>query len=116
MWPFREKRVKKSNQVEEDQADKLPALVKELQAWRQIGKEFHFLGRRMVVSGHYTVQCTFPPHIYIVPGIRAYYADEMGVIRKISFNAAESAAIMYSQLNIEQKHELISVEKQDTLE
>lgn len=106
MWPFREKIVKKSNEVKQEKQEKQDKeweeqakLVKQLHAWRKIGEEFQFLGRRMIVSRHHDIKGIYPAYIYLDPGISAYYADEMGVIRLIRFNAAESAAIMRSQPN-----------------
>lgn len=93
MWPFRKKDAKPAA------PDHGLVLAQQLEAWRPIGQEFQYLGRRMIVSGHYSIGGGYPMGFYIKPGIRADYADDMGVIHAISFSAAESAALMHAQPN-----------------
>ena len=93
MWPFKKKDAKPAV------PDHRMALIQQLEAWREIGQEFEYLGRRMIVSGHYSIGGGYPMGLYMNPGIRADYADDMGVIHAISFSAAESVALMTAQPN-----------------
>ncbi len=90
MWPFKKKEI---------QPDPYDELIERLKRWRAVGEEFEYLGRRMIVCGHYRVGGGYPFELYIQPCIIADYADNNGVIRHASFSAAESQALMQAQPN-----------------
>lgn len=92
MWPFKKKDAK-------PEPDLRTALIQRLESWRAIGQEFEYLGRRMIVSRHYSIAGCYPMGLYPQPGISAYYADDIGVIHSVSFSAAESMALMAAQPN-----------------
>lgn len=93
MWPFKKKEVAPAQQ------NYRMELVERLERWRAVGEEFEYLGRRMVVSGHYRVAGGYPFNPYVEPCIHADYADNNGVIRTVFFSAAESQALMRAQPN-----------------
>lgn len=90
MWPFKKKEVQPNSREE---------LIKRLERWRAVGEEFEYLGRRMVVCGHYRVAGGYRIGLYFQPCICASYADNNGVIRFMSFSTAESQALMRAQPN-----------------
>ena len=93
MWPFKKKDAKPA------EPDCRTALIQQLESWRAIGQEFEYLGRRMIVSRHYSIAGGYPMGLYLQPGISADYADDIGVIHSVSFSAAESMALMAAQPN-----------------
>lgn len=67
-----------------------------LQAWRAIGEEFDYLGRRMVVIKHYSVDMKpNPPFagIRLVPEIHARYADDNGKVHDLVLSESEVMAL-----------------------
>lgn len=95
MWPFKKKEAKPAA------PDYRMTLIHQLEEWRAIGQEFEYLGRRMIVCGHYSIDGGYPMGLYMSPRLRADYADDHGVIHTIAFSAAESAALMGAQPNNE---------------
>ncbi len=96
MWPFTRKtdpEEKKPSQWEEAQR-----CADELRAWRAVGQPFEYLGRRMIVVAHSRIE--FHPGISLpaptlLPGIKARYADDSGVVHTIDFSEAESRALAF---------------------
>jgi hypothetical protein len=87
MWPFKKKvAVEAAPSVN-------TSFIKQLRDWRGVGDEFTYLGRRMVVTGHFSISGGYPV-TYIRPGFIANYVDDTGVIRQIHFGAEESRALM----------------------
>lgn len=86
MWPFKKKAEEKTPAVDH---------IGALQNWRPIGSSFTYLGRRMVVCGHYRIEYGggMTP-MRVVPCLQADYADDHGVIRHIEFSHAEAVALM----------------------
>lgn len=68
-------------------------LIEILRSWRDVGQEFEYLGRRMVVVSH-SVLDTWPdypfPRLYIKPELKARYADNRGEIHTLIFSEAEA--------------------------
>ena len=91
MWPF------KTKQKEKLEPSLTAQTIMRLEDWRAVGDEFTYMGRTMIVSGHYRVLQGIGMHLS--PGITADYADDLGVIRNIQFSAAESVALMNKQPN-----------------
>lgn len=92
MWSFKKK-------VEAIEQNPNMEMINQLVAWRAIGAEFTYLGRRMIVSGHFRVGGGFPLPMFVAPGLSADYADDHGVIHSIRFSSGESTAIMEQQPN-----------------
>ena len=88
IWPFKKKH---------ESFDIHELIVQQLEAWRPIGGQFEYLGRRMIVAGHSRLVFSPMHSAYRRPQLRADYADDHGVIHSIAFSAAESVAIMAAQ-------------------
>lgn len=71
-------------------------LVKELKAWRPMGKTFQYCGRTLVVTNYWRSHFD-GISVYTSVGIEADYADDLGVIHSIRFSASESRALMEQQ-------------------
>ena len=96
-WPFAKKQeVQQKGPSEWEQAE---ARVAALRAWRDIGQEFEYLGRRMVVVKHSRIE-TWPgfhfPTLHLIPELHARYADDCGELHTLVMSEAEVAALMYS--------------------
>jgi hypothetical protein len=73
-------------------ADWRQQAIEDLRAWRQIGQEFTYCGRTLVVTGHWEYSWD-----WVWVGILADYADDLGVIRQLKFSWLEARALMESQ-------------------
>ena len=94
MWPFKKKEAKP---VEPNYR---LAMIEKMQEWRSVGEEFEYLGRRMIVAGHWRIGVHgFPGGLCVEPCLRADYADNNGVIHSVSFSNAEIEALMRAQPN-----------------
>jgi hypothetical protein len=95
MWPFKKK--KEAKPVEPNFR---LAMIKKMQEWRSVGEEFEYLGRRMIVAGHWRIGVHgFPGVLCVEPCLSADYADNNGVIHSVSFSNAEIEALMRAQPN-----------------
>lgn len=93
MWPFKKKEKKPA------EPDPNMAMIQQFEAWRGVGGKFDYLGRRMVVTGHYEVSGGYPFGLYLRPCLHADYADDNGVIRHATFSARETLALIDAQPN-----------------
>ena len=91
MWPFTTKK-----QI----APEAPPLWKRndelaasFRAWRPIGSEFEYLGRKMIATGHTRIEAAGFA-IFVIPCLKADYADDLGKIHSLEFNASEVLAMM----------------------
>ena len=80
MWFKREK--------EEPVYDWELAAIEELRSFRELGETFNYLGRVIVVTGHYTYSVS-EYHCSLTPKLCGDYVDERGIIHKISFDFQE---------------------------
>lgn len=108
MWPFKKKQEKTYAEIEaEFQANKTPeqldqdralAYIHRLAYWRDIGDEFEYLGRRMVVVKHHRVDTSSgvrsPFVVTRVPELHARYADDHGVFHDLVLSAHEALALI----------------------
>ena len=92
MWPYGNKK----EDVKPAEPDWKTKLIDEMKAWRKIGQKFNYLGRECVVT-EYSEMKMIGMAFYIDVGIRANYADNLGVIHNISFSASESRALMANE-------------------
>lgn len=98
MWPFN--RGGKIAVTKNEGLDLAEQLVRQLATWRPIGEKFEYLGRTMVVTAHHIIDVSreYPlPQVRLRPVIQANYADELGVIRSITFGTQEAVALMLAQ-------------------
>ena len=96
-WPFAKKaEVQQKGPSEWERAE---ARVAALRAWRDVGQEFEYLGRRMVVVKHSRME-TWPglhfPTLHLVPELNARYADDHGELHTLVMSEAEALALMHS--------------------
>jgi hypothetical protein len=77
---------------EEPVHDWKPDAIKELRAFRDLGETFNYLGREVVVTGHFTHFMAMY-HCSLIPQLRGDYADECGIIHNITFEFKELGGI-----------------------
>jgi hypothetical protein len=91
MWPFT------TNKQIAPEAPPLwkqnEAMAERFRAWRPIGSEFEYLGRKMVVTGHTRIEAAGFA-IFVIPCLKADYADDLGKIHSLEFSGAEVIAMM----------------------
>ncbi len=95
MWPFSRQRDAVRAPPDFNQQ-----MIEQLRAWRDIGDSFEYLGRTMIVTKHYDVDYTIIgrcPVIQFRAAVKADYADDVGVIHGVTFDAMEAIALMRSQ-------------------
>ena len=63
-----------------------------LRKWREIGQEFDYLGRRMVVASHIYVS-VYEDDGAVTPRLTARYVDNSGVFHELTFSTPESLAL-----------------------
>lgn len=94
MWPFKTKPGQHSDGApskwELDQSR-----VSALQAWRDVGQEFEYLGRLMIVIGHSRIESS-GLMMWLVPEVRARYADDKGQIHELRLSEYEVLAMTRS--------------------
>ena len=99
MWrPFAKKK-KKPQERGPSQWELDEARINVLRAWRKVGQEFEYLGRRMVVAKHYSVN--FIPGLHfgsmrLVPEVHARYADNHGEVHTLVLSESEVLALAHS--------------------
>lgn len=93
MWPFMKKPPIDTGPTLQDFRN---AAIGELQAWRPIGSELRYLGRTMIVTGHWQDEMSLY-HWTRLPKLRADYADDHGVLHSIAFEMVEARALMAAQ-------------------
>jgi len=64
--------------------------IDQLKAFRGIGETFDFMGRRLIVMGHYERL----PIGHAFPCLKCAYVDDTGRIRRISFSNLELPALV----------------------
>jgi hypothetical protein len=84
IWPFKKR---------EPRPDWRRDAIARLQAWRKIGETFEYLGRQCVVTGHFE-QSFHDLGVSTFVQLSADYADDLGVIRNVSFGWQEAKALM----------------------
>jgi hypothetical protein len=104
-WPFAKKAEPKEQGPSQWELDE--ARIAALRAWRAVGQEFEYLGRRMVVAKHYSVDLTPSlhfPSMRLVPEVHARYADDRGEVHTLVLSEAEVLALAHSlQPNVRAK-------------
>lgn len=96
-WPFEKKTEPKEQGPSQFELDE--ASIAALRAWRGVGQEFEFLGRRMVVAKHYRVDFTtdlYGGSVRMVPEVHARYADDRGEVHTLVLSEAEAFALANS--------------------
>ena len=94
MWPFSRKAEPKDQGPSQLELD--AARIAVLRAWREVGQEFEYLGRRMVVTRHYKLDLTpglHFPSLRLVPEVHARYADDHGEVHSLVLSEAEALAL-----------------------
>jgi hypothetical protein len=69
-----------------------------LRAWREVGQEFEYLGRRMVVAAHERIEY-HGLNIRFVPELKARYTDNNGMVHTLVFSEAEALALAFEHLS-----------------
>ena len=93
-WPFEKKVDPKERGQSQWELDE--ARIAALKAWRQVGQEFEYLGRRMVVAKHYSLDFTPSlhfPSMRLVPEVHCRYADDFGKVHTMVLSEAEALAL-----------------------
>lgn len=67
--------------------------VQALREFRDLGETFNYLGRTMIVTGHWDDH----PEIRPWAVLKCDYADDSGVIRKIEFGPSELPGLIAQQ-------------------
>ena len=93
MWPFTKKVPVDTGPTAQDFRN---GAIAELRKWRPIGTEIRYLGRTLVVTGHWKDSLS-PYHWARLPKLCADYADDHGVLHSIEFEMAEALALMAAQ-------------------
>ena len=91
MWPF-----KKLGPVDAEPTiqDLRNEMIAKLQARFPIGSEFRYLGRTLIVTGHWEDSVNlYHFHLARLPKLRADYADDHGVLHSITLDAVEAIAL-----------------------
>jgi len=99
-WPFKRSPATDGEPFRfphERVAEQAAEQIEVLRAWRAVGEEFEYLGRRMAVVRHSVVE-SWPGSywIYMKPELTARYADDRGEIHTIVFGGEE--ALQLAQL------------------
>ena len=93
-WPFAKKpEVKQEGPSELEQAE---ARVSVLRAWCDVGQEFEYLGRRMMVVKHSRLDMApgiYFPLLRLVPELHARYADDHGQLHTLVLSESEALAL-----------------------
>lgn len=101
MWPFKGFKaggVIQAPEMTKHNRSSKQELVDEMRAWRKIGDTFNYLGRECVVTGY----ARYIPHhlgIDVAVELQADYADDLGVIRSVTFTPREWRALADKQPN-----------------
>jgi len=99
-WPFAKKQeVQQKSPSEWGQAEERVAA---LRAWRNVGQEFEYLGRRLVVVEHSRVEIGpgfHFPTLRLIPELRARYADDCGELHTLVMSEAEVVALMAQSMS-----------------
>ena len=101
MWPykgFNAGGIVKAAKPASGEVSPSQALANEMQAWRKVGETFTYLGRECVVTG-YAKYLPTPFGPAVVNQLQADYADDLGVIRSITFTPSEWRALAEKQPN-----------------
>lgn len=101
MWPFKGFKsggVVKTAKPASDEISPHQALANEMHAWRKVGETFTYLGRECVVTG-YARYLPSPFGTDVVNELQADYADDLGVIRSVTFTPHEWRALADKQPN-----------------
>lgn len=93
MWrPF----ANKTKEIFPSEWELTEARVHALRQWRDVGQEFEYLGRRMVVIKHSRIDM-WPglhfPELHLVPEIHARYADDRGEVHTLVMSELEALAL-----------------------
>lgn len=92
MWPFKSKLLTAETEAAPTKWELDQSRVNALRAWRDIGQEFEYLGRRMVVSGHSRIEFS-GMMLRLTPELRARYADAKGQVHELTLSEAEALAL-----------------------
>lgn len=93
MWPFKKDTEKAKSPKQ--------TLLEEMQSWRKVGETFAYLGRECVVTGYTDYFATAYGGVGVNVLLSADYADDLGVIRRITFEPHEWRALAARQANNE---------------
>ena len=97
MWPFKTKAHAVGGFVEPAKSkwELDQSRVEALRSWRDVGQEFEYLGRRMVVVGHSRIEFAHMS-MWLVPEVRARYADDKGQVHELALSESEALALARS--------------------
>lgn len=102
MWPFSKPReitvAPCATETETETETEVDKAIAALKGWRDIGDEFTYLGRTMIVTAHSSFLVA-GWMIGIIPCIKARYVDANGVMRDAMFNVLECKALIEKQPN-----------------
>ena len=90
MWPFKRKILAEQTQ---NLSEICKQRVAEIRAWRDIGQEFEYLGRKMVVISHSRLAEIGGFMLVHVPELRVRYADDTGKIHEMVMRESEALAL-----------------------
>jgi hypothetical protein len=92
MWPFKSKTAPTEVENVPSKWAMEQSRIQALRAWRDVGQEFEYLGRRMVVVAHSRVEFS-GVMVWLVPEVRARYADNAGKVHELTFCESEALAL-----------------------